>query len=163
VTVWTTLSKQTEKMVCVRGQKVLTWGVMCMGIVSGSMHCLEKAASLFGSGAQAKRSLMQTRTNSLQLRLDDIVIHNAFKNLSSGNESMGRDEFASGLQKLALGIHPFEIRDIFLEMDQNNDGKITRKVLSWYIILYPSLKSLVQTLFNVCKRRIFRARHSDSA
>jgi Ca2+-binding EF-hand superfamily protein len=62
-----------------------------------------------------------------------------------------------------LGIHPFEIRDIFLEMDQNNDGKITRKVLSWYIILYPSLKSLVQTLFNVCKRRIFRARHSDSA
>jgi Ca2+-binding EF-hand superfamily protein len=117
-------------MVFMRGQKVLTWGVMCMGIVSGSMHCLEQAASLFGSGSQAERSLMQTRTNSLQLRLDDTVIHNAFKNLSSGNESMRRDEFATGIQRLALGIHPFEIRDIFLEMDQNNDGKITRKVLS---------------------------------
>ena len=127
-----------------RSCNISPWCMMCMSMVSSSINCglrytwpaletKQPASCIHTSGSckQVDVSPRHVQRNPLSLRLDEKAIYVVFNNLSNGDENMDCNTFASGLQRLSLGVHPFEIRDIFLDMDQNNDGRITLKVLSY--------------------------------
>jgi hypothetical protein len=60
---------------------------------------------------------------------DDIGIRSAFNNISNGSPDMDRNSFSSALDRLHIGVCSCEIKEIFLEMDENHDGHVSFQVL----------------------------------
>ena len=60
--------------------------------------------------------------------LDDMRIRHAFNNISNGSPGMDRNSFSSALGRLHLGICSCEIKEIFLDMDENHDGHVSFEV-----------------------------------
>ncbi len=61
-------------------------------------------------------------------KLDDHEIKISFDALSRGYARMDCPAFINALSHLSLGIYSSEIKEMFLEMDQNHDGQISFEV-----------------------------------
>mmetsp|Transcript_15382 Transcript_15382/g.32859 ORF Transcript_15382/g.32859 Transcript_15382/m.32859 type:complete len:156 (-) Transcript_15382:25-492(-) len=61
----------------------------------------------------------------MQPKLDDHEIRLSFDALSHGYSQMDCSAFINALNRLSLGIYSSEIKEMFLEMDQNHDGRIS--------------------------------------
>ena len=72
-------------------------------------------------------------------KLEDQELRIAFSSLAGGKKFMDSREFSGVLGRLGLGIHAFEIRDIFLEMDQDHDGRISFEVIFTSVKTPPTL------------------------
>ncbi len=64
----------------------------------------------------------------MQPKLDDREIRLSFDALSHGHSKLDCPAFINALSQLSLGIYSSEIKEMFLEMDQNHDGQISFEV-----------------------------------
>ncbi len=112
---------------------------------TGTCRCSLAGRALHGladdAGLVAKRFIGSLRLPLLSMinqrefrlgtytsKLDDHDIRLSFDTLSRGYDRMDCAAFVNALSRLSLGIYSSEIKEMFLEMDQNHDGQISFEV-----------------------------------